>query len=210
AQLDDAVGLMLASLRELAAERNTLVIYTSDHGDLCGGHGMLDKHYVLYDDVTRVPLIMRWPDRIKPGLRIREFVSNCLDLGVTLGDLCQLEGVRPGHGLSLAVLLDGQAQPERDYAVFAGNGQQFGLYSQRGIRTADWLYIWNATDIDELYEVAADPGQKNNRIADPALAGILSQLRLRLHRELKRRDDPLTRYGWLDGQLLENRKMTTH
>ena len=145
-QVDDAAGIMLKKLDDLGLAGDTIVIYTSDHGDLCGGHGMLDKHYVLYDDVTRVPLVIRQPDAAGAGSRAGEFVSNCLDLGATIRDLCDLEGVEAGHGRSLAPLLQGDRQPDRDFAVSSSSGQQFGLYTQRSIRTADWLYVWNMTE----------------------------------------------------------------
>ena len=206
-QIDDAVGVMLRKLETLEKLDNTIVVYTTDHGDLGGGHGMLDKHYVLYDDVTRVPLVFRYPSAVKAGLRVGEFVSNCLDMGATLGDLCGISGVKPGHGWSLAPLLAGERQPERDFAVSSSNGQQFGLYTQRSIRTADWLYVWNMTDVDELYDVRSDPGQKTNRIDDASLAATVAELRLKLYVELKRRDDPFARTGWLDGQMMEGRKI---
>ncbi|MEA4889240.1 MAG: sulfatase-like hydrolase/transferase [Clostridiaceae bacterium] len=206
-QIDDAVGLMLNKLDELGLRQDTVVIYTTDHGDLCGGHGMLDKHYVLYDDVTRVPLIIRWPAQIAAGQRIPEYVSSCLDIGATIGSLSGLPDVKPGHGRSLAPLLQGTRQPERDFAVCSGNGQQFGLYTQRSIRTAEWLYVWNLTDHDELYDVGKDPGQKINRADRPELQDVIHSLRRRLHAELIRRGDPFARSGWLEGQLLENRKI---
>lgn len=205
-QVDDALGIMLDKLDELDIGRNTVVIYTTDHGDLGGGHGMLDKHYVLYDDVTRVPLVVRHPELVKAGLRVEEYVSNCLDMGATLGDLCGVP-VKAGHGRSLAPLLLGERQPERDFQVSSSNGQQFGLYTQRSIRTDDWLYAWNMTDVDELYDVHADPGQKINRICDAALSGTVAILRKRLYTELIRRDDPFAKTGWLDGQMLEGKKI---
>ena len=205
-QIDDAVGIMLAKLDELALAEDTLVIYTTDHGDLCGGHGMLDKHYVLYDDVTRTPLILRYPSKVKAGQRPGEFVSNCLDLGATIGDLCEVN-VMAGHGQSLAPLLAGKCQPDRAFAVSSSSGQQFGLYSQRCIRTKDWLYVWNMTDVDELYDGNADPGQKRNLIHDPLHAPVLAGLRKDLHDELTRREDPFVLSGWLSGQLLEGRKI---
>lgn len=206
-QVDDAVGRVLGCLQSLGILDDTIVIYTTDHGDLCGGHGMLDKHYVLYDDVTRVPLIIRWPRAARAGLRIREYVCNCLDLGATLGELAGLPDVKPGHGRSLAPLIAGGRQPERDCAVISANGQQFGLYSQRAIRTDEWLYVWNMTDTDELYSVPDDPGQKKNLVREPDLTGTVAVLRRRLYAELVRRDDPFAKTGWLSGQLLDGRKL---
>ncbi|NLO36377.1 MAG: sulfatase-like hydrolase/transferase [Clostridiaceae bacterium] len=206
AQIDDAVGQMLRHLGERGLTQNTVVIYTSDHGDLCGGHGMLDKHYVLYDDVIRVPLIIRYPALIPSGLRVGDFVSH-LDLGATLADLCGLEAVDPGHGQSLLPLLRGQRQSGRDSAVCSANGQQFGLYAQRCLRTADWLYVWNLTDVDELYHVASDPGQLTNRIREPELQKTVAGLRRRLYETLDARRDPFVRAGWLRDQLLAGRKL---
>jgi arylsulfatase A-like enzyme len=154
-----------------------------------------------------VPLLVRYPARIPGGLRIPEFVSSALDLGATLADLCGLSDVDPGAGRSLAPLLAGGREPERDFAVSSANGQQFGLFTQRSLRTADWLYVWNPTDLDELYDVHGDPGQKTNRAADPGLKPVLAGLRRRLHAELVRRKDPFACTGWLDAQLLEDRKI---
>jgi arylsulfatase A-like enzyme len=205
-QIDDAVGRMLERLADLGLAENTIVLYTSDHGDLCGGHGLIDKHYVLYDDVIRVPLIVRDPRRSRKNLRIRSFVSH-LDLGATIAGLCGLTGVDPGHGRSIESMLDGQEQPERDQAVCSANGQQFGFFAQRCIRTQDWLYVWNLTDIDELYDLRRDPGQLENRICDPDLIPDLTALRQRLYNTLKARSDPFVRTDWVRDQLMNNRKL---
>ncbi len=205
-QIDDAVGQMLRQLEDLGMQDDTLVIYTSDHGDLCGGHGMIDKHYVLYDDVIRIPLIVRDPLHNRALGRINAFVSH-LDLGATIADRCALPGVADGHGRSWLPLLDGATQPDRQEAVCSANGQQFGFYAQRCIRTKDWLYVWNLTDIDELYEVATDPGQLVNRIADPTVREPLKALRQRLYTVLRTRQDPFVRTDWVRDQLLCGRKL---
>lgn len=205
-QIDDAVGLMLGRLADLGLAEDTVVLYTSDHGDLCGGHGLIDKHYVLYDDVIRVPLIVRDPNHSRIGQRIRSFVSH-LDLGATIADLCRLPDVDPGHGRSMQPLLEGREEADRDCAVCSANGQQFGLYTQRCIRTADRLYVWNLTDIDELYDLQNDPGQLVNRIDDPDLTADLAMLRQRLYHILKARGDPFVRTDWVRSQLMDNRKL---
>ncbi|MGG4035089.1 sulfatase-like hydrolase/transferase [Paenibacillus cisolokensis] len=207
-QMDDAVGLLLDALKEQGEEDNTVVVYTSDHGDMCGGHGMMDKHYVLYDDVVRVPLAIRWPGVAKPGTVCGAFVYNHLDLPPTLLDLLGLPLPPHLHGRSMRPLLEGEVPDDwRSFAVSTSNGQQFGLFAQRMIRTADWKYIWNPTDTDELYDLQNDPHERENRIAGPGCGKILSALRRELLGELRRTGDGLVAGHWLEGQLLRGEKL---
>lgn len=203
-QIDDAIGKIISVVEKTGESENTAVIFTSDHGDLCGSHGMIDKHYVLYDDVLRVPLIIKWPEKCKPSRR-HEFVSNCLDLPATIGDICGIP-VDSGHGKSLMPLLTGQEQQRAAYAVSSSNGQQFGLYTQRSIRTTEWKYIWNLTDRDELYNIKEDCGEKINLAGRKEYEDALKNLRKLLYDELMRLEDPFVKSGWLNRQLLENVK----
>ena len=206
-QLDDAVGRVLQVLEETGLAENTIVIYTSDHGDTCGGHGMLDKHYVLYDDVTRIPLIIRWPGVAKPGQVAEEFVTHMLDLVPTIEEACGLTPHPGNQGLSLLPLLRGEEQPERDsFAVSSSNGQQFGFFCNRSIRTGQYRYVWNLTDVDELYFLPEDPGEKRNLAADPAFAPVLKELRGKLYHKLVAYDDPFAK-GWVGEQLTGDMKI---
>ncbi|HHH76280.1 MAG TPA: sulfatase, partial [Phycisphaerae bacterium] len=90
-QLDDQVGRVMKALDERGLADDTLVVYTSDHGDLCGSHGLPDKHFVMYDDVVRVPMMMRWPGRIAPAQQLDQFISNAIDLGPTFCGAAALE-----------------------------------------------------------------------------------------------------------------------
>ena len=213
--LDDQVGRILAALDELGLAEDTLVVYTPDHGDTCGGHGMFDKHYILYDDVVRVPLMVRWPGHVPAGAVCDAFVSNSLDLAATF---CQAAGVpTPAtfQGQSLLPLMapiPGTAIPgagdttnARDdiYATYFGN--QFGLYSQRMVRDRRWKYIYNATAEDEMYDLATDPGEVRNRALDPSCAQDLARLRQRMVDWMEASEDPLLN-TWIRGQLLEGRK----
>ncbi|MCD6520055.1 MAG: sulfatase-like hydrolase/transferase, partial [Anaerolineae bacterium] len=63
-QIDDAILQVLQALDERGLAAETIVIYTTDHGDACGGHRMIDKHYIMYEDVVHVPLVIRWPGMI--------------------------------------------------------------------------------------------------------------------------------------------------
>jgi len=204
ALIDQQVGRILARLDALGLAEQTLVVYTSDHGDLCGGHGMIDKHYVMYDDVMRVPLIMRWPGELPVGRSVDDFVSSALDLATTF---CAAAGVEPpetfqGHDL-IALANGGQRPRERVFGSY--HGAQFGAYSQRMVRTRAWKYIWNPTAEDELYHLAVDPGELHNRAADPACADILCTLRSELATWMAQGKDPLLN-EWTRRQLLDGHK----
>lgn len=203
--LDDQIGRILAALDDLGLTDNTLVIYTTDHGDMCGGHGMIDKHYVMYDDVTHVPLMLRWPGRVAAGAVCDAFVSHSVDLAATLCDVAGIPAPKTFQGHSLMPLLAGDSSGARDdiYATYFGN--QFGLYSQRMVRDARWKYVYNATAEDELYDLDADPGEIHNRAPDPGSANELARLRQRLVAWMKATDDPLLN-RWTRAQLLEGLK----
>lgn len=233
-QVDDAIGAVLRTLDELGVRDETLIVYTADHGDMCGSHRMMDKHYILYDDVVRVPFLVRWPSRVQAGTVSDAFVYNLLDLPPTLLDW--IGGDIPDffHGRSLRPLLEREsdmagrasdnngggnaaeaerdaardgARPWRDAVVASYNGQQFGLYTQRMIRNREWKYVWNTTDIDELYDLRADPAELTNVIDDAAHAGVVAALRKQLYETLAADGDALVANGWMRRQLLDNRKL---
>ncbi|WP_188992319.1 sulfatase-like hydrolase/transferase [Paenibacillus nasutitermitis] len=208
-QLDEAVGQILNALDTM--DTNTIVIFTADHGDMCGSHGMMDKHYILYDDVIRVPLAIRLPGRNQTGRSENRFVYNLLDMAPTLIDLTGLNTDESDRlqGRSLAPLLRGEQEPEhwRNSIVATYNGQQFGLYTQRMIRTENWKYIWNLTDVDELYDLSSDPGELVNQIGNPASAPLIKEMRNALYHQLKLDGDPVINNEWMFHQLLDGAKL---
>ena len=163
-ETDYHIGRVLQHLRDNGIYEDTIIIFTSDHGDMCGSHRMFDKHYILYEDVTHVPLIIHAGKRFQAH-RTSEYTVHNLDLAPTL---LELNGINPekdqciGHSL-VSVLSGGKSA--RKEAVTTYNGAQFGLYTQRCIKTDKWKYIWNLTDIDELYDLENDPGELVNLIS---------------------------------------------
>jgi arylsulfatase A-like enzyme len=206
AEIDHNVGRVLDALDDLSLAHDTVVVYTTDHGDMCGSHGMVDKHGIMYDDVVRVPMMMRAPGRIEAGSVCRRFVSNAVDLAGTFCELAGAEALEGFAGLSLVPLMGEPAGewPRNDiFATYHGN--QFGGYSQRMVRDERWKYVWNATDVDELYDLEADPGEIVNRAGDGACADELARLRARLVAWMQQTRDPLLN-TWTRGQLLHGRK----
>lgn len=212
-QMDHSFGLILDKLKESKMYDDTIIIYTSDHGDMCGSHGMIDKHYVMYDDVLRVPMIIRYP-YLTAGRshnnNEKTFVYNALDIPQTICDICEIPANPDSHGRSLKNILSGK-EPDKtqfsDYTVSCSNGQQFGSFTQRSIRNNKHKYIWNLTDIDEFYDLTNDPYELDNRINDVMYKGIIKNLRKQMKMELVRCKDPFVKSGWLNRTLDDDVKL---
>ncbi len=187
-EVDFHIGRILDWLKQEGLYDDTLIVFTADHGDLCGAHRMFDKHYVLYEDVTHVPLLIKTCGRRYQG-RSREYTVHNLDLAPTLMELCGIAtSAERLDGYSLVPVLQGGKSKRRE-AVSTENGAQFGLYIQRCIKTDAWKYIWNPTDVDELYCLREDPYELVNRIGDQSCRTVLRELKSRLLEILIREGD---------------------
>ena len=158
AHLDDCLGQVLRGLAELGLEEDTLVIYTSDHGEMLGEHGLWNK-FVFYEPSVGVPLIFRVPGRRPANARCAAPVSH-VELAATLLELCGLEKPAGLDGGSLVSLL---AQPgmARDMAVYS----EYGLRTKGAkymIRRGDFKYCFYVNDMAELYNVREDPREMKN------------------------------------------------
>jgi arylsulfatase A-like enzyme len=195
--LDHQLGRILSELDRLGLADNTLVIYTADHGDLCGGHGLIDKHFVMYDELVRVPLLLRWPQGLPADTSCDAFVSSALDVATTV---CSVAGITPPNSFAGVNLLDELNQPARTDIFSTYYGNQLGLYSQRMVRDYHWKYVWNATAEDELYNLEQDPGEIINLAAHPNHRSDLQRMRLRLLAWMGQTKDRALNY-WTRGQL---------
>ncbi len=202
--LDSQIGRVLEALDRLGIADDTLVIYSADHGDLCGSHGMADKHYIMYDDVVRVPLMMRWPRAIPAGSTIDGFISNAVDFPPTLCEVAGADIPEQFQGISLLDAACNGAPIDREDIFASYSGNQFGSYTQRMVRNHRWKYVWNATAEDELYDMQADPGELYNRAPDPANADMLTDMRRRLVSWMEQTGDSILN-PWTKTILLEGR-----
>jgi arylsulfatase A-like enzyme len=155
--LDHEVGRIIDVLKETGQYDNTIIVFTADHGDMIGGHGLCAKGVgTSYEEVYNIPLVMRVPGATA-GVEDGETLTSLVDLGPTLLDLCGAEPLDGAHGRSLRPVLEGGAERDdwRDaYAEFFG--QRF-VYTQRMVWHEDWKYVFNPGGIDELYNLADDP-----------------------------------------------------
>ena len=165
--LDDLFGRLLAALDATAQADNTLVLYCSDHGDYCGDHGLFCKGIPCFRGAYHVPAVLRWGRGIvRPGRRVDEMVS-LADFAPTFLEAAGVETDRHFTGASLMPFFKGE-RPDNwpDEMHTQCNGVEL-YYTQRSVMTADYKYVFNGFDDDELYDLTSDPHEMRN-LADRA------------------------------------------
>ncbi|MFN2203476.1 MAG: sulfatase-like hydrolase/transferase [Caldilineaceae bacterium] len=167
--VDTMVGEILTALHENGLADNTLVVYTSDHGEMVGEHGLWWKH-VFYEESVKVPLIMSWPGLIPTGQRCPRVVS-ALDVGATILEALGAPRLPNGVGRSTLGLIDGSADPPKweDVAFSEYCSDEFcpdGGCFQRMVRWNEWKLIYYHSQPPQLFNLREDPGELRDRAAD--------------------------------------------
>jgi arylsulfatase A-like enzyme len=184
--VDDEVGRILAALDEAGLADDTLVVFTSDHGEMLGDHQLMLKGPMMYEPAVRVPLILRWPGVAAPGARRSELVQ-WIDLTATLTDAAGLPSPAPFQGSSLrALAADPAAAPIRDFALceYRNSGHPYAdpVHTTMLRHGRHKIVVWHGRPANgrvregELYDLAADPDELNNLWADPASAPVRAEL----------------------------------
>lgn len=185
-EVDTCIGQILATLAATGLDRNTIVIYTSDHGEFAGNHGMMEKcawGHNVFEDTLRVPLIVSWPTQFRQRAVCQD-LAELVDLYPTLLELCGGRGAMPLPALpgrSLAATLQQGTPVGRSYSV-SENWSQATIIAPR-YKLALWLDPGpTAAERDYrafghlLFDRETDPGEVNNLYGQPALAGIRDEL----------------------------------
>lgn len=188
---DELIGRFLGRIGDAGLADDTLVVVTADHGDMTGSHGLFNKGPVMYDDLYRVPLLARLPASDVAGSVVSDFASP-MDLMPTFLAAAGEQPLPGLDGIDLGPALRGEPdRPAREAFMGEFEGNEFGLYSQRMLRTEGWKYVYNAHDIDELYDMDADPWEMENLAASAAHAGVRRELAARLWELMHASRDPL-------------------
>lgn len=190
--IDDQFGRIIEYLRQSEQLENTVIIFTSDHGETCGSHGGLtDKGWHHFEETHRIGMIVRFPDGSHAGEVGGELASNA-DVYPTICDLAGAEyDAEAIHGRSLLPLIDGVAEDWRDCAVTEFHGVNQVSMSQRTIRHGDLKYGWNAAGEDELYDLARDPHETVSLLRHPTYRDDASAMRERLFAWMQETADPV-------------------
>lgn len=190
--MDGLIGRLLKTLADTPFGENTVVVYLSDHGEMAGEHGMWWKSS-FYEGSAGVPMLWSWPGRFAEGRRL-DAVTSLLDVGPTLIELAGGAQLPGAAGRSLRGFLEGSGEvagwPDEAFSEnYSGSDEPPG----RMVRRGPWkLNHYHGYDEPQLFNVADDPEEFEDRADDPACAEVKAEL---LARALK---------GW-DGTAIEPR-----
>ncbi len=196
---DSEVGRVLAEIDQAVPE--ALVIYTADHGEMGQAHGLGGKGPVVYEEITRIPLIIRYPGVATPGIISTSPVSH-VDLVPTLLDYYGIAAPALLQGQSLLPAVRQPAHRTHDAIFFEFNRYEvdhdgFGaFFPQRCIFDGRYKLALNLLETDELYDLATDPAEITNRIDDSATAAVRDQLHDALLAWMNETRDPLRGPHW--------------
>ena len=181
-QVDAALGKLLDYLRASGQAKNTIVVYTSDHGDYAAEHGIMEKAPgICSDAITRVPLIWWAPGRIKPGRAVAEIIE-LVDISNTLCSLAKVEAMETSDGRDITPLFAGERSAD----------ERIGLTEfawSKSIRKGDYRLVHYPramfaqeypTGFGELYDLAVDPWEMSNLYFDGSYREKVEELRAEL------------------------------
>jgi N-acetylglucosamine-6-sulfatase len=185
--VDDSLGRILAALEKAGTLDNTVIVFTSDHGYFYGEHGLNEERRLAYEEAIRIPLLVRYPARVKAGAVASQMVLT-IDLPPTVLELAGLTPLARMQGRSLVPIFSGAAADWRasflvEYysdTVFP-RIQKMG-YSAVRTTTAKFIEYRDLAGMNELYDLAADPYEEHNLMASPAAATLLKTMQSELGR----------------------------
>lgn len=184
--IDAMFGRLLDAVDENGLAGDTVVAFTADHGEMLGAHGWFDKGPFFYEEVLRIPMLIRDPDGDHGAAK---------DAFVSFRDLFPTMIERAG---AAAMLDEGELarsywKTEADHVFYVYDAYQGRQFRFRGVRNERFKYAWSPHDIEELYDLETDPEERINRAGDPELSSVQADLKRRLFAWMEAEGD------WLAG-----------
>lgn len=194
--VDDQIGRLMRTLKELGLEQDTIVLFSSDHGDMLGSHGLRLKRKP-WEESIRIPGILRYPRRVKAGRKVKAPFTH-VDFAPTLLSLCGVTPAGTMQGTNMAPVVLGRSGSEPDSAFF----QIFGPYqgdgtddAWRGVRTERYMYARLKEKPWVLYDLAKDPFEQKNLAGERGAAAIQNEMEKRLKQWMEKTEDSWN-YNW--------------
>lgn len=188
--VDEQIGRIIEALDASGQARNTIVVFTADHGEMMGSHGLMQK-VVYYDESFRIPFLIRWPEALKPGV-------DSLHLGVpdvmpTLLGLAGLADRIPAgvEGSDFSRVLTGESDERPEFALYVKPGEDLQKSNARGLRTNRYTFVMSVTRKGvacRLYDNVEDPYQMTD--LSGSRRDLVNTFSAKLLERLKTLEDP--------------------
>ncbi|MBK3520008.1 sulfatase/phosphatase domain-containing protein [Carboxylicivirga marina] len=189
--VDDGVGQLLDYLDKNDLADNTIVVYTSDQGFYLGEHGWFDKRF-MYEESFRTPVLMRYPNEIKPGTNCDKLIQN-LDFAPTFLDYAGGNIPADIQGESFRQIVNGESDKWRDaiYYTYYEYPGEHRVQRHYGIRTDRYkiIHFYHDSDTWELYDLENDPGEMRNVYDSPEYEKVRREMHLKLEEVRKKYGD---------------------
>jgi arylsulfatase A-like enzyme len=183
AMIDDGIAKILKRLGELGLDQNTVVVFTSDHGDLMGDHQLMLKGNYAYNGLIRVPFIWAEPDGARAGTRTSA-LAGTLDIAATMLDRARIAPYNGMQGMSALPAMDGGAGHDGILNEYGSQRPLHGTTGEMAMRTLidqrHRITYYRGVPWGELYDLASDPLEMNNLWDDPAAATVKRDMTERL------------------------------
>ena len=181
--VDAEIGRLLTKLEETDALAETLIVYTSDHGDMLGSHGKLRKG-AFFRESAQVPLVLAWPGKIAAGQE-NEMLIGLIDIYPSLLGLCGLDVPDTARGADLSTGILAKHRTGARYVVHFSTSQDDSGFREgsRGLRTPHHLYFTDGKQ-ECLFDTSEDPFEMRDLAADKAYADLKAMLAECLRRAL--------------------------
>ncbi len=186
-EIDTEFGRVLAALDQAGVSDNTIVVYSSDHGDMLGSHGYTAKRWP-HEDSTRVPLLIRYPHHIKPGQVIADPIGTP-DLYPTLAGLAGLHVPSGLDGLDFSKRITAGATAPRDHVYLEMAYAYVPWPGWRALRTQKYAYARTSEGPWLLHDIEKDPFQLHNLVDEPTSKTLVKEMDLRLHEVMRQTGD---------------------
>lgn len=193
--IDAQVGRIVSWLKEKNMYDDTMIVFSSDHGDMLGGHRMFNKGFNMYEEDCHIPLVVKLPAGEKCEQVCHEYVS-LVDIAPTFLEAAGMaeKEYDPMDGRSVLGLARGEGEVRntwRKWLLSEFNGYESTLVTTRMIRNDKWKYIYNPFSVDELYDMESDPGELHNLAPMPGFAHVLRRMRGTMYEVLKAAGDSI-------------------
>ena len=185
-EVDFHIGHILCCLDAVVLREETVVVFTSDHGDWLGEHLRYGKGYPGHECVSRVPLLVRWPKRVTSQGQTISSIVEAVDVVPTMLGLVGIPVPPQIQGTSLLPIIDGEAVAVRDSALTEMTGW-------RTLRTEQFRHVAEADGVESLFDLRQDAHAYHDVRGDPDYTPAMAELRHEMIRRLIDRERPIPR-----------------